>query len=1287
MIIRKISFLFCFFLTLTAYSQTPLEFTYASGGNIVPGQPLDIEVHVNDFDALQGIQVAFAWDSLIMEIDTIPFHTDDVADFNSGVFSLPNQTFNMTKGILRVSWFSFAGVQTVEDDHHLFTMRFNVIGDPCDTTSVRMTSPPAPLMIEITDENGANVGAISQDLPVMIPGTDCGVPPPPSDDIGLNFTDETVTAGATNVCFPFTVTNFDSIEAFQGGIMWDPAVLSFTQNQSFGLPGMSASSFGTNNTDQGIMTFLWFDLSGANPVSLADNTTVFEVCFDVVGAQGSTTKLKAYDHPVSFIQVAQPAPNGTQPFTVGEACISVGTPPPPGVFTLNIPEVSTGPNAETVCIDVTTENFTDITGMQFTMTWDPTLLCYQGVSNLNQTIGIFEPLFNLAGDDNEKLRFSWNNPEVTVPDGTLAYTVCFDVKEDNCGETATVSFIDDLVPIEITSGTMAIDFSLNSGNVNIVCGTGPMISSETVINPRCSGDSNGSVSITIEGGTGPYTCKWSTGEVDNTASTCLIVGQPAGPLSVVVCDAMGETVERMFNLIAPSPINITGTTTATTCTSNGSINFNITGGTQPYQQQWTNNIDPNSVAAGTWTLLVTDANMCQATMPFTVANGCNNCPELDVLIFSTSCGCTGRIQVSCSQGSLTSAPVSSPPLTWDPAQSAFINACEETYIITTTDGNGTTAQATVNQIAPAALNPQVLNIVPAGCSGSGGTFDVNVTGGCPGYQITVGLLPNGAKVPYDPSSSYIPGDYQVCVVDSEGNTAERNFNIPINSTGQISIDVTDITNATCMESGSATINVSGGCNPTCRLTLPDGSTMPIVSGQQLDLDSGTYMVDCQDNLNQTAQTTFIIDLEGSEPLGLQLIENDAICNGMSGSVELVVSGGCGVVTCTYDPGTGVFVSCPPSNIITVLPGITVVVTVADEGGNIITQNATVGISDDAFSLAIDEIGCNFILVSPVGGQGPFTYTWVLPDGSTSNDSDLTDLTMDGSYSLSAEDANGCSAGLNIPNFVENCVGTDPMLSISAVSDFNGLNAPCAPENGPCEAVLEGVISGVAPFVLSLTDVAGITSTYNIDDTGLFSITDICAGSYVVSSDDAVGNTINLADPLLVTGPASALVIEEDNIDCEDEGEQNGSIDAFVTGGVGNYNYSWNPTGGEGNQFENAAAGGYFLTVTDDNGCTAVAQFTVLPCTGPEPCFESSTVITPNGDGQNEFFIITCAEDSDNSLLMFDRWGNTVLDVINYQNNWNGLDLDNQEVPEGAYYWVLRTENNRIEKGTVTILRN
>ena len=87
------------------------------------------------------------------------------------------------------------------------------------------------------------------------------------------------------------------------------------------------------------------------------------------------------------------------------------------------------------------------------------------------------------------------------------------------------------------------------------------------------------------------------------------------------------------------------------------------------------------------------------------------------------------------------------------------------------------------------------------------------------------------------------------------------------------------------------------------------------------------------------------------------------------------------------------------------------------------------------------------------------------------------------------------------------------------------------------------------------------------------------------------------------------------------------------------------------------------------------------------------ILTPNGDGQNDQFVISCIQDErymDNKLDIFNRWGQLVFTTINYQNDWSGTTLAGTELQEGAYYYVLEYtppfSDPVLIKGSINILR-
>lgn len=137
------------------------------------------------------------------------------------------------------------------------------------------------------------------------------------------------------------------------------------------------------------------------------------------------------------------------------------------------------------------------------------------------------------------------------------------------------------------------------------------------------------------------------------------------------------------------------------------------------------------------------------------------------------------------------------------------------------------------------------------------------------------------------------------------------------------------------------------------------------------------------------------------------------------------------------------------------------------------------------------------------------------------------------------------------------------------------------------------------------------------------------------------------------------------------------------GGLAPYYFEWSNGGGPGQNVDvnpNETTN-YFLTVTDACFNTAVSDpieiFIQCPVLVPN-------VFTPNGDAFNEFFHISNIEQyPGNTLIIKNRWGNTVYETTNYLNDWNGDDL-----AAGTYYYIITTPDpdQGPFTGHVTILR-
>ena len=73
-----------------------------------------------------------------------------------------------------------------------------------------------------------------------------------------------------------------------------------------------------------------------------------------------------------------------------------------------------------------------------------------------------------------------------------------------------------------------------------------------------------------------------------------------------------------------------------------------------------------------------------------------------------------------------------------------------------------------------------------------------------------------------------------------------------------------------------------------------------------------------------------------------------------------------------------------------------------------------------------------------------------------------------------------------------------------------------------------------------------------------------------------------------------------------------------------------------------------------------------------PGFFVPDVITPNGDGSNDFFVITgLVNYPNNGLTVYNRWGDEVYSAQPYLNDWQGTYNDRGDLPDGTYYYILQ----------------
>jgi hypothetical protein len=142
------------------------------------------------------------------------------------------------------------------------------------------------------------------------------------------------------------------------------------------------------------------------------------------------------------------------------------------------------------------------------------------------------------------------------------------------------------------------------------------------IDATCNGNSDGSIYLTVTGGTGPYTYNWN----NNQFTTEDLTGLPAGSYFGILTDANGCQDSGTVVIGQPAVLSaaVTSSSNPTTCGgSNGAIDITTSGGTPNYTYQWSNNAtteDVSGLSAGVYTCVVLDSLGCGTQLAVTLSD-------------------------------------------------------------------------------------------------------------------------------------------------------------------------------------------------------------------------------------------------------------------------------------------------------------------------------------------------------------------------------------------------------------------------------------------------------------------------------------------------------------------------------------------------------------------------------------------------------------------------------------------------------------------------------------------
>src|SRR5690606_20240432 len=103
-------------------------------------------------------------------------------------------------------------------------------------------------------------------------------------------------------------------------------------------------------------------------------------------------------------------------------------------------------------------------------------------------------------------------------------------------------------------------------------------------------------------------------------------------------------------------------------------------------------------------------------------------------------------------------------------------------------------------------------------------------------------------------------------------------------------------------------------------------------------------------------------------------------------------------------------------------------------------------------------------------------------------------------------------------------------------------------------------------------------------------------------------------------------------------------------------------------------------VSDGNGCIDSVSVTIEVFSD----FEVPNVITPNNDNVNDVFKIKGLMPN-TELLIVNRWGNLIYQTDNYDNTWNGRDMNGNPVPDGVYMYKVNAPDGKQKHGFIHIV--
>ncbi|WP_297510347.1 gliding motility-associated C-terminal domain-containing protein, partial [Flavobacterium sp.] len=610
----------------------------------------------------------------------------------------------------------------------------------------------------------------------------------------------------------------------------------------------------------------------------------------------------------------------------------------------------------------------------------------------------------------------------------------------------------------------------------------------------------------------------------------------------------------------------------------------------------------------------------------------------------------------------------------DPGNVAsFATQIVGTYsVVITNTASGCSSNA-ANGTVTVNPNPTVTVNSSTICQGQSATVTAS-----PGTSVNytyVWTVPSGATDPGNVASfaTQIAGTYSVVITDTASGCTSNaaNGTVTVNQNPSVTVN-----SSTVCQGQSATVTATPDTTGsyTYVWTVPTGVTNPGNVDSFTTTIAGTYSVIITNTISGCTSTSASGNVTVN-PNPTVTISNVSTCNGTNATVT-ASPGTSGNYTYVWTVPSG---ATDPGNVASFATQIagtySVVITDTASGCSSNAANGTVTVNQNPTVTVNSSTVCqgqSATITATPGTSGTFSYVWTVPNGVTNpgNVASFT-TTAAGTYSVVITNTvSGCTSTSSSGNVTVNAA---PTVSVSNVSICNGTNATVTATSGA---------TGTYTYVWTVP--SGAANPGNVD-----SFTTTVAGTYsVVITDTASGCSSSSASGSVVFTPSFSFDIESG---CQGNNYMlevkpiNGTFDiataqfnweiinGTIATPVGTNDATFNVTDYlNSTPLVESLPLTFGVTVTNQDGCT---QYNTVVLTSIYCGVQKG--ISPNGDGLNDYFNLE--QMNVKNLGIFNRFGTKVYNKSGYTNQWIGQSDDNNELPDGTYFYVIEFNDNQPTK--------